>query len=708
MKRDSLGKLGSRELNYASDIDLLFLYSADGQTYGTGTRGSVTNREYFVKLGEAVVQLVGKQTGEGAAYRVDMRLRPHGRVGALAISVDDAVRYYLTDARDWERQVLIRSRPSAGAAEVYKEFFEQVESVVFSRDVTVETALESVRLSKQLIDREQKPDLGFNVKLGRGGIREIEFIAQALQLAHGGHDRWLRSPHTLISLSRLSDRGLIGEAELTELFSAYEFLRQLEHVLQMESGLQTHTVPDDDERRHLVARRMQLGSVAELNREIAKHTGNTHRIFERVFAFERATRKGDAPIEKVSDQRIVRADDGGGLDFPSPPEAFAFTTMGARVATLFRRHRYQSELETALDPDSDFGEKLGRFRRTWSMLQAEIKSADLDGELSIRDAKNAQTALAESSIETALEIARHELEQRYRTKLDSLPIGVMGLGKLGGAGVDYDSDLDLVLLYDDDHGIIPRDSTPAEFFGRAAEIFVTTLSSMTRDGSIYRVDLRLRPYGKNGQSIIGARTFSDYMRGTAAIWEWLAYVKLRAVGGDMTLAGRIESDVRAIIHSQALRVDTSELATETKRVRLLLEKEKAGRRRSKDIDIKYGAGGMLDVYFAMRFLQLRDNVPDDTEDRSTDSMLGRLGEHGSLSPDDFENLFDGYRFLASLDHQLRLTVGRTTRLPIANLKGLEFIAQRMNLESVDDLLEKLTIHRLNIRNSFEHILETAL
>src|SRR5687768_3465786 len=177
----SLGKLGSRELNYASDIDLLFLYSADGETSGRGTRGAVTNREYFVKLGETITQLVGKQSGEGAAYRVDMRLRPHGRVGPLAISLADAVRYYVGEARDWERQVLIRSRASAGDADVYKRFFDRVESTVFVEVRTaqlhnpteirnpqsaIRNALESVRLSKQLIDREQKAERGFNVKLG--------------------------------------------------------------------------------------------------------------------------------------------------------------------------------------------------------------------------------------------------------------------------------------------------------------------------------------------------------------------------------------------------------------------------------------------------------------------------------------------------------------------------------------------------------------
>jgi glutamate-ammonia-ligase adenylyltransferase len=504
---------------------------------------------------------------------------------------------------------------------------------------------------------------------------------------------------------------LISEAELTELFSAYEFLRQLEHVLQMESGLQTHTVPDDDGRRNLVARRMRLRSITELNREINKHSSNTHRIFERVFAFESAMRTDNDPVANDSNQRIVRMDDRGGLEFPSPPESLASTTMGARISTLFRRHRYQAELETAIDPAADFREKLGRFRRAWSRLQTEIKTADLHGEVTIRDAKNAQTALAEASIETALEITRHELARRYRTELGSLPVAVMGLGKLGGAGIDYDSDLDLVLLYDDGSepfGPIGPDITPAEFYGRAAEIFVTTLSSMTRDGSIYRVDLRLRPYGKNGQSIIGAGTFADYMRDSAVIWEWLAYVKLRAVGGEMALATDVESRVREIIHNRALNAGADQLATETRRVRLLLEKEKAGRRRSNDIDIKYGSGGMLDVYFAMRYLQLRDNVPDHSDDRSTDFMLRLLYENGSLASNHHETLLYGYRFLSGLDHYLRLAVGRTTRLPLANQKGLEFISERMGLESSDELLERLTIHRLNIRNVFDSIVGNGM
>jgi len=209
----ALGKLGSRELNYSSDIDLLFLYSNEGQTAG-GSQGKVTNREYFVKLAELITKLVGGQSAEGAAYRVDLRLRPHGTLGALAVSVNDLVRYYRTVGRAWERQVLIRSRGCAGDIGLFRSLLKSVEGLVFSKDVTVADALHNVRLSREKIDVGNTRTRGTNIKIGRGGIREIEFIAQALQLAHGGHDAWLRSPHAVVTLARLADRKDLAETDV--------------------------------------------------------------------------------------------------------------------------------------------------------------------------------------------------------------------------------------------------------------------------------------------------------------------------------------------------------------------------------------------------------------------------------------------------------------------------------------------------------------
>jgi [glutamine synthetase] adenylyltransferase / [glutamine synthetase]-adenylyl-L-tyrosine phosphorylase len=724
----SLGKLGSKELNYSSDIDLLFIYSGDGSTAGVGTRGPVTNREYFNKLAETITKLAGHQIGEGAAYRVDLRLRPHGRVGPLATSLPETIAYYRDEAAAWERQVLIRSRSSAGRSAIFKKLWQQVEDSVFSVSVSRDEALRNVSESKQKIDIDNITSRETNVKLGRGGIREIEFIAQALQLAHGGVDKWIRSPHTLITLDRLRDRQLISDLELTQLSEAYTFLRQLEHILQMENGLQTHSIPNDPVRRRLLAQRMRFAGLAGFDAAFAKHSENVHCAFERVFGSPEARVSGSGV--SGDDKEASRSFESGSehkatIGDPSEfertcgdiPRIAAMADSTPELAEVlheltgeFSERDYSAILKTAIEAEGGLGAKLSILRRAWRRQIFEILVCDAAGRLTIAHSKQLQTALAEASIAAALEIAKWQMRQRFGPAAAIPPIAVMGLGKLGGGGLDYDSDLDLVMVYDEDRSDARGSSDNAaglsieEAANRVVEIFVNTLSAMTRDGSLYRVDLRLRPHGKDGPLAISRAAFADYMRENSAIWELLAFVKLRGVGGEMPLAKEIEKKIRGIIHEKAERFEHVELASETRRIRRGLEKQRVGLGRSRDIDIKYGDGGMLDIYFAIRFLQLRDRMPDDDASRSTESTLTRLKDTGSLSAAHYATLLAGYEFLSALDHNVRLTIGRTTRLPLANEKALATIAERMGVASTHELLTELTAHRLEIRSAFEEIL----
>ncbi len=731
----ALGKLGSKELNYSSDIDLIFMYSEEGNTSGIGKRGRVTNREYFVKLAEYTTKLIGEPSGEGAAYRVDLRLRPHGTLGALALSVKDTTRYYKKEARAWERQVMIRSRGCAGDTELFREFFSAVESLVFSKKETVESALRNVRLSKEKIDLEQKINTrGYNVKLGHGGIREIEFIAQALQLAYGGTDKWLRSSHTLISLSRLADRKHLSDSELTELAAAYEFLRRTEHVLQMKYGIQTHTVPDDPEKRAMLARRVTFAAGGDFETDLLTHTGNVSWIFARVFGEIEENSATDLDVTEVPDvqertlSHVIASIEKSDVDFEASSSDLAvleritsvsphFSAMLAANPELaahlpdpeaeFIEPDYAFEMMAAVEAEHEFGQRLSVMRRIWSGFLLEIVVRDIFEKITIREAKRLQTKLAEASIAAALRVVRDELAVRTGSGRDRvslhLDLAVLALGKLGGQGLDYDSDLDVIVVYFDSKNPT-AELTAAEFYGRAVELFVTTLSSMTRDGNLYRVDLRLRPFGSKGMSAISIDGFLGYMNETAAIWEMLAFVKLRYVGGDWSIGYNVENETRRMIHERASAVDAAELRDETRRVRLALEQQRARTHRGNEIDIKYGAGGILDVYFAMRYLQLRDNIPDDESDRSTTFMLQNLKTNGSLSNDVYAEILTGYEFLSALDHNLRLTVGRTARIPLSNENALKIIAGRMNLGSPADLLEQLTVHRLNIRAAFDALL----
>lgn len=755
----ALGKLGSKELNYSSDIDLLFIYSAEGKTTG-GSREPVTNREYYIKLAEYITKLVGSPSGEGAAYRVDLRLRPHGSLGALALSVGDMIRYFRSEARAWERQVLIRSRGCAGDINIFKEFLAEVEDLIFSKQQTIETSLANVRRSKERIDQENINKRGFDVKLGRGGIREIEFLAQALQLAYGGKDKWLRSPHTLISLSRLADRKYITKSELSELSSAYEFLRQTEHILQMKNGVQTHTIPDDPDKRRLVVSKMSFASASDFEAGLTTATNNVSRIFTRVFG-EAPAEAADLDITEIPGREertlshVMASIEKSDVAFDATESNVAvldkLVTISPHFAAMlaanpqlavdlpdpedeFETPNYEFLMTAAIENSRDFGQRLSAMRKVWSRLLLELVVRDIFGKLKLSDAKKAQTELAEACIKAALEVVRDELANRNRPHEINVDLAVLALGKLGGRGLDYDSDLDLVLVYfDPGHQI--AGVTAAEFYARAVELFSTTLSSMTRDGNLYRVDLRLRPFGSKGLTAISIDAFLDYMRDTAVVWEMLAFVKLRAVGGDESLAKNVERETRRIIHERSLTVNHDELRNESRRVRLALEKQRERPLRGGDIDIKYGSGGMLDIYFAMRFLQLKDNVPDDDltdvgvtdaeNPRSTAAMLDKLKAKYESNSTQADNLMAsdnsdlklsasyiphisalkaGHRFLSQLDHQLRLTVGRTTRLPLANNAALTIIADRMGLETSAQLLENLTAHRLAIREAFDAIL----
>jgi glutamate-ammonia-ligase adenylyltransferase len=721
-----LGKLGSRELNYSSDIDLLFLYSAEGETTGRGSRGKVTNREYFIKLAELTIKIVGERTGEGGAYRVDLRLRPHGTLGALALSVEDAVKYHNAEARPWERQVMIRSRGCAGDIDLFRAFCSRIEELIFSSTESVESALRNVRLSKEKIDLENVNKRGFDVKLGRGGIREIEFLAQALQLAYGGKDPWLRSSHTLISLSRLADRGLIARAELTSLATAYEFLRRTEHVLQMENGLQTHSIPDDPDRRNLLARRVTFASGGDFEQLLLENTGGVSTIFHRVFGDQAAK-----PVKPVAamlpgerNRNYLRASIVKSDVSTQPNNAESalidhiasvsphFSSMIAANPHLLARlpdpntpieiTEYFGRMRQAANSSGDLGTRLSAMRRTWSSQLLEIVIRDVYGTIGIGDAKRLQTDLAEATLAAALEIVRDELAAKYSVS-DDLPLAVLALGKLGGRGLDYDSDLDLILVYDD-RKPVPDGVSQPEYYSRAAEILVNTISSMTRDGSLYRIDLRLRPYGSKGSVAIASGPFLEYMGETAAVWEMLAFVKLRAVGGDLNLGRGLESETRSIIHERASQLSNEDLKAETRRIRDALEEQRSRGLRQREIDLKYGEGGMLDIYFAMRYLQLAKNIPDDPENRSTSFMLEKIREAGAIERETFADLADGYNFLSSLDHQIRLTIGRTTRVPLANRTAMAVIAERMSISSLSELVEKLTFHRLAIRSAFEQIL----
>src|SRR5579871_4740966 len=298
----ALGKLGGRELNYSSDIDLMFVYTANGETDGAAP---ISNKEFYKKVANQYTELLSTYTSEGLCYRVDLRLRPDGSLGEVCISLDGAKSYYQTRARDWELQMLIKARVAAGDAEPGRELLRTVEPQIYSTTLDF-SAVEAVsvtreRISEKLNRRRLHKD-AFDIKLAPGGIRDIEFLVQCLQRLHGGQVPCVRHGGTMLALARLSDKDLLSAAEYARLVSAYRYLRNLEHRLQFADDRQTHTLPTEAAELDLLAARMpvaQLGSAPsgeKLLHELNAHLEAVQEIYERVIHSQRPSYYNPAPV----------------------------------------------------------------------------------------------------------------------------------------------------------------------------------------------------------------------------------------------------------------------------------------------------------------------------------------------------------------------------------------------------------------------------
>ncbi len=244
----SLGKLGGNELNYSSDVDLVYLYS-DGVDAGAAT---ISNREYFIRLGQQITGLLSRVTKEGAVFRIDLRLRPQGGEGEPAVGLAHALQYYAHTAHNWELQAMIKLRHSAGDLGLSRAFIRGVQPFIYGSSLNFEAVETALNSRDRMLQRRRRAAArgvarSLDVKLDRGGIRDIEFLVQCLQRVYGGPERWLRSGGTMFSLQKLHDKRHLTGKEFHELTTAYEFLRKVEHRLQLRTGQQTHRLPESPE-----------------------------------------------------------------------------------------------------------------------------------------------------------------------------------------------------------------------------------------------------------------------------------------------------------------------------------------------------------------------------------------------------------------------------------------------------------------------------
>lgn len=285
-----MGKLGGRELNFSSDIDLIFAFPEAGETDG---RRSLDNQTFFTRVGQKLINTLGQVTGDGFAYRVDMRLRPFGEVGALALSFDAMEHYYQTHGREWERYAMVKARVMAGNAQDGQELMERLRPFVYRRYLDY-GSIEQLREMKLMINREAlRKGKQQDVKLGQGGIREIEFTAQVFQLMRGGRERALQERNLLKTLAILEQQTLLSVEDTRILREAYHFLRRAENRLQMWKDEQAHALPTEVEQQQFMATSLGFADWSSFMQVLDAHREQVSLIFKRIFAVEGEEDKPD-------------------------------------------------------------------------------------------------------------------------------------------------------------------------------------------------------------------------------------------------------------------------------------------------------------------------------------------------------------------------------------------------------------------------------
>jgi glutamate-ammonia-ligase adenylyltransferase len=733
----SLGKLGGEELNYSSDIDLMFVYARNGETAGPVP---VSYKEFFKKTANRLTELLSTYTAAGTCYRVDLRLRPDGRFGEVASSLEGARSYYQSRARDWELQMLIKARVSAGEPAPGAELLEFVEPLIYSSTLdftVVEAASETrERISEKLAARRGASQ-GFDIKLAPGGIRDIEFLVQCLQRLHGGREKWVRHGGTMLALGRLRDKNLLSPAEYSGLASAYQFLRTLEHRLQFYDDRQTHLLPPDADAIAALARKMpatQPGdavSAESLRQKLNHHLERVQGTYERVIHAQqpvyytpvsapalRPAAPEPEPDPEPGASNLVRF-----LDQKAPQLA----SVVGRAALRRGRVHFEHFLERVLPSpewvdwlDSDpavAGYVIDIFEHSPYFAEELIRNPEMLAELrGVRRGAGAEPPYAAlvPALEDAGDLRRFFRREMFRIQAESICLGTpifttlertsdladavvtaayrMAVEQVAQshpparAGYEPTGRMNVVTMgrlglreFDlasdaDLVFVLPDEDMPEHlFWTRVAERLIGILTAYTGEGVMFAVDTRLRPNGREGALVQSEGTYRDYFANAAQAWEGITYMKCRAVAGDIERGTAFLNGLQEIDWRRYGQSGRSRKQLVQMRTRL--EREQGG-----DNQLKAGRGGYYDIDFSLMYLRLK-GAGFFYKVLNTPARIEVIEKMGHLERSDANFLLDAATFYRAVDHGIRLLSGHTEgNLPAAGWQ----------LETVSDLVRRWT------------------
>lgn len=728
-----MGKLGANELNYSSDIDIMFCGSAP----------------------ESVAQTVLAIAGR--CFRVDANLRPEGRNGALVRTLESFQEYWRKWAQTWEFQALLKSRAIVGCADASIRFQEAVDAALWTRDFDADDlrAIRSMKLRTEAMFDASGVSAS-ELKRSAGGIRDVEFSLQLLQLVHGRHDSSLRRRSTLDALHQLEHGGYIAHDDANILGEGYRFLRTLEHRLQLVDEQQTHTVPQsrDDRREIAIAmgfdgddllhdfdtqlreyrtrvrashERMYFRPLLE---EFAKHQPTSESAATQLaaFGFTDATRTR-AAIEELT-RGLARSSRlmaqmmplilGWLSDSPDPDEGLlglrnilsGFRTPNYVISafrdspevarrlclllgttknfsrslsnnpelfdeldddnTLASTTSVETRIRDAIDWRTDDHARYASLVRQVRLEQSRVAIADIIGVIDSVEASRRRTEIAEATLSIALRILQAPDE-----------IALIGVGRFGGAELEYGSDLDVIVVYDGSGEALQSRAT------KVASQLVALVGSQDPMRHLFDVDYALRPEGTQGAIVRSLESCREYYERWGSTWERQALVRARPVSGNLEVGSRF-ADITE--HFVWLRELTRTDLREIRMLKARMERERIPRGQDPQFHLKLGLGSLSDVEWTTQLLQLQNDI----RETNTLRALAYLREANELSHEDYEQLREAWIFCdrtRNRSHLIDETAGDSLPTSLTQLRQL---ARSLGISDIRDEYRTVTRRSRNV------------
>lgn len=756
----AMGKWGARELNYYSDIDLVFVHE--------GPEGSETEaRGAAIALASRLMADLSSPTFDGTALVVDVDLRPEGTIGPLSRSLDSYRTYYQRWAEAWELQALLKARPAAGHTDLGSRFRQVADQVVWEQGLDPE-ALRSIRLLKERAEEEAPAR---DIKRAPGGIRDIEFAVQILQLVHGRFDPDLRVTATLDAIAALGEHGYIEPSEAESLAEAYRFLRTLEHRVQLWDLAQTHTVPESTDDRERIGRSMGFinDPIGDLDRRLAEVRRQVRDLHERLYFRPILDSLAGVSTARLDPEEArLRLSALGFKEVAAAARAFEDMTSG-----LSRRSRVMQQVLPlmldwlSLSPDPDLGlsqmrlllanttdhgalvsilqgnpiagERLSLLLGTGRLLGALIdripefipRLADDRLIWDIRDAAGATQRLIglldsrpdpDAKVGTIRRfVRRRKLRIAARDVLGEASTGLTigslsdsadaaiagGLHALAG-GTAYGFGViamgkwggrELSYGSDVDLMYVYADDADREEALRLATDLGRVISEPGRHGDGYELDTELRPEGRKGPLARSMDSFRRYYREWAEPWELLALAKARPAAGDPTVLADFAAMIEPVVWGPGR---DHRFEREIRSIKARVESERLPAGADPANHLKLGPGGLSDIEFLTQLLQLRHG-PTVTEVRSAGTLDALEGLHhvGLLGSDEFHTLHQGYLFLTGVRLRLHLQQGQSTDLFPSEQEQLGRLAASLGYDRRSELWEQFRRHTRKTRRTFE-------